>query len=74
MVDAKADVNPDTETEEKGAEASALETEEKGAVLESALNEVAASVTAKNLQAALETEEKDREILPLVESVPEMPT
>ena len=81
MVDAKADVNPDTETEEKGAEASALETEEKGAVLESALNEVAASVTAKKVEAvseiveaALVTEEKAREILPLVESVPEMPT
>ena len=62
-VDAKADVNLDLETEEKVAEANALETVEKEDDLVSDSNVEADSVIEKKAEADLAIVEREEEIL-----------
>ena len=73
-VDAKADVNLDLETEEKVAEANALETVEKGDDLASVSNVEADSVIEKKAEADLAIVEREEEILLPVPNAHAMPT
>ena len=73
-VDARADVNLDLETEEKVAEANALETEEKEDDLASDSNVEADSVIEKKAEADLAIVEREEEILLPVPNAHAMPT
>lgn len=73
-VDARADVNLDLETEEKVAEANALETEEKEDDLASDSNVEADSVIEKKAEADLAIVERAEEILLLAPNAHAMPT